>query len=360
MPEEQPNLTELASLGEFGLINHLTEKITLSRETTIKGVGDDAAVLQPTPGKQLLVSKDLLIEGVHFDLMYTPLKHLGYKAVVVNLSDIAAMNGIPGQVIIGIGISSKYSVEALDEIYAGIRKACGIYQVDFVGGDTSSSVAGLMISVTVIGEADPGKITYRKGGKPNDLLCVSGDLGGAYMGLLILEREKKAFRADPNLQPELSGNDYILERQLKPEARLDVVRSLEEKGIVPTSMIDISDGLASEALHLCTASGTGCVIYEEKIPIDQQTYDTARMFGMVPSIAALNGGEDYELLFTIDQQDYTKIEHDPDITVIGYITEASEGRRLITPDNQAVELQAQGWDALRKRELDVDGPGAGI
>jgi thiamine-monophosphate kinase len=263
------------------------------------------------------------------------------------------MNGVAKQIIVGIGVSSKFSVEALDEMYKGIKKACEIYHVDFIGGDTSSSLSGLMISVTVIGEAQKDMVTYRSGARPNDLLCVSGDLGGAYMGLLVLEREKKAFQADPNMQPELSGNDYILERQLKPEARTDIVRLLEEKDIVPTSMIDISDGLASDAIHLCKSSGTGCVIDEEKIPIDQTTYDIAKAFGLVPSIAALNGGEDYELLFTIRQEDYEKIEKDPDISVIGYMTEASEGMRLVTPDNRSVELQAQGWDALRKREMGV-------
>jgi len=352
MSENNPKLTELSSLGEFGLIDHLTKNIPINHPSTVKGIGDDAAVIQPTEKKQLLVSKDLLIEGVHFDLMYTPLKHLGYKAAVVNFSDIAAMNGIPTQIVVGIGISSKYSLEAIEEIYSGIKKACEIYKVDFVGGDTTSSIAGLFISVTVIGEADKKKITYRSGAKPNDLLCVSGDLGGAYMGLLVLEREKKAFQADPNMQPELKDNDYILERQLKPEARVDIVRELDELKIIPTSMIDISDGLASEAMHLCKSSGTGCIIYEEKIPIDQLTFDTAKSFGIVPSIASLNGGEDYELLFTIDQKDYEKLKNNPNITVIGNMTEASAGEQLITPDNHSVPLEAQGWDALKKRELD--------
>lgn len=353
MPDDQPQLTDLASLGEFGLIEHLTRNIHIQHKSTKKGIGDDAAVIQPKTGKQLLISKDLLIEGVHFDLMYMPLKHLGYKAAVVNFSDIVAMNGVAKQIIVGIGVSSKFSIEALDEIYSGIKKACEIYQVDFVGGDTSSSLSGLLISVTVVGEADKDKVTYRSGGKPNDLLCVSGDLGGAYMGLLVLEREKKAFQANPDMQPELTGNDYILERQLKPEAREDIVRMLEEKSIIPSSMIDISDGLASEAIHLCKSSNTGCVIFEDKIPIDQGTYDSAKEFGLVPSITALNGGEDYELLFTIDQGDYKKIENDPDITVIGYMTEPSDGMRLVTPDERSIELQAQGWDAMRKRELGV-------
>ena len=349
MSDNNPQLTELSSLGEFGLIDHLTKNIPINHSSTIKGIGDDAAVIQPPANKLMLVSKDLLIEGVHFDLMYTPLKHLGYKAAVVNFSDIAAMNGEPKQIVVGIGISSKYTLEALDEIYDGIKKACEIYKVDFVGGDTTSSVAGLFISVTVIGEVDKEKVAYRSGAKPNDLLCVTGDLGGAYMGLLVLEREKKAFQANPNMQPELQDNDYILERQLKPEARIDVVRQLEELKVIPTSMIDISDGLASEVLHLCKASGVGCAIYEEKIPIDQITFDTAKTFGIVPSIAALNGGEDYELLFTVDQKDYDKIKNNPDITVIGNMAEASAGEQLITPDNHSVPIEAQGWDALRKR-----------
>ena len=352
MAENPSKLTDLTTMGEFGLIDHLTQNIKLNHKSSVKGVGDDAAVIAPARGKQLLVSKDLLVEGVHFDLMYTPLKHLGYKAAIVNFSDIAAMNGRPKQLLVGISISSKFSLEAVEEIYEGIKTACDIYKVDFVGGDTTSSVSGLFISVTVIGEVEKDKITYRSGAKPFDLLCVSGDLGGAYMGLLILEREKKAFQANPNMQPELSDNDYVLERQLKPEARMDVVRLLDEKGVVPTSMIDISDGLASEALHLCKNSEVGCVIQEEKIPIDQTTFDTAKTFGIVPSIAALNGGEDYELLFTIDQGDYEKIKEDPDITVIGYMTDASEGKRLVTPDDRSVELQAQGWDGLKKEDKD--------
>lgn len=344
-----PELTDLSSLGEFGLIDHLTKNIKLKNKSTIKGIGDDAAVIEPDPKKQLLVSKDLLIEGVHFDLMYTPLMHLGYKAAVVNFSDIAAMNGIPTQIVVGIGISSKYSLEALDAIYTGIKKACEIYQVDFVGGDTTSSVAGLFISVTVIGEVDKGKITYRSGAKPNDLICVSGDLGAAYMGLLILEREKKAFQGNPDIQPDLSDNDYLLERQLKPEARLDIVRLLGEQNILPTSMIDISDGLASEIKHLCKASGTGCLLYEDKIPIDQSAFDKAKEFRIVPSITALNGGEDYELLFTISQTEFEKIRQIEGISIIGYMTEESAGQHLVTNDNQQIKLQAQGWDALKKR-----------
>ncbi|RLD49477.1 MAG: thiamine-phosphate kinase [Bacteroidetes bacterium] len=351
MSESGSKLTELSSLGEFGLIEHLTKNIPIVNKSTVKGIGDDAAVLKPASGSQVLVSKDLLIEGVHFDLMYMPLKHLGYKAAVVNFSDIVAMNGVPKQIVVGISVSSKYTVEALEEIYAGIKKACDVYKVDFVGGDTTSSVSGLFISVTVIGEVKKDKITYRSGAGVNDLLCVSGDLGSAYMGLLILEREKKAFQANPDMQPDLSDHDYILERQLKPEARTDLVKLFSDEEIVPTSMIDISDGLASEALHICKASDKGCLIYEEKIPVDQDTYDTAREFGIVPTVAALNGGEDYELLFTIKQNDYDKIKDSQDITVIGYITEKAEGEKLVTTDNHVFDLKAQGWDALKKRDL---------
>ncbi len=342
------NLTNISELGEFGLIDHLTRDIKLNQPSTVMGVGDDAAVLKTGGKKYTLVSTDLLIEGVHFDMTYTPLKHLGYKSAIVNFSDMAAMNGIPKQIIVGLGISSKYTLEALEEFYAGIKKACELYKVDFVGGDTTSSVHGLFISVTIIGEVEKDKIAYRKGAKSGDLLCVSGDLGGAYMGLLLLEREKKVFQANPQAQPELEGKDYILQRQLKPEARIDIVEALEKAGVIPTSMIDISDGLASEALHIAKSSGMGVAIYEEKIPIDQLTFDTAREFKIVPSVAALNGGEDYELLFTVAQKDYDKIKTISEIRIIGYMTDASEGNRLITNDNQVIELKAQGWDALKK------------
>ncbi len=344
----ETKLTSIAELGEFGLIDHLTKDIKLTQKSTVTGVGDDAAVLNYSNEKYTLLSNDLLIEGVHFDMSYTPLMHLGYKSAIVNFSDMAAMNGIPLQIVVGLGISSKYTLEALDEFYAGIKKACDRYHVDFVGGDTSSSLHGLFISVTVTGEVAKDKITYRKGAKPGDILCVTGDLGGAYIGLLLLEREKKVFQANPDMQPEMAGKEYILERQLKPEARIDMVEKLNEKGVVPTAMMDISDGLASEALHIAKSSGTGVAIYEERIPIDQNTFDTAREFKLIPSLAALNGGEDYELLFTIAQKDYEKIKEIPGISVIGYMTEEAEGNRLITPDNQSVELKAQGWDALKK------------
>ena len=345
---DKRKLTDIAELGEFGLIDHLTKDIKLTQKSTVKGVGDDAAVLKTGGKKFTLVSTDLLVEGVHFDMTYTPLKHLGYKSAVVNFSDMAAMNGVPKQMVVALAVSSKYSLEALEAFYEGIKKACEVYHVDFVGGDTSSSVQGMFISVTIIGEVEKEKITYRSGAKQGDIVCVTGDLGGAYMGLLLLEREKKVFRANPNMQPDMAGKEYILERQLKPEARTDMVKKLTEKEIVPTAMMDISDGLASEALHIAKASGTGIVIYEERIPIDQVTYDTAQEFSIVPSVAALNGGEDYELLFTIDQKDYEKIKEMPGVSVVGYVTDASEGNRLVTPDNQVIELTAQGWDALKK------------
>ncbi len=352
MSESTENLTHLSALGEFGLIDHLTKDIKHVHKSTIYGVGDDAAVIEQHSGKVTLVSTDLLIEGVHFDMMYTPLTHLGYKAAVVNISDIVAMNGTPKQLLVGLGVSSKFSTEAIDEIYMGIKKACEIYQVDLIGGDTTSSKSGLFLSLTIIGEADPQKVVYRNGAAENDLLCVSGDLGGAYIGLLLLEREKTEFLANPKMQPDLTDKEYLLERQLKPEARNGVLKLLADAEVLPTSMIDISDGLASEAIHLCKNSKTGCAIYENKIPIDQLTYDTAKEFGIVPSVAALNGGEDYELLFTVKQSDFEKVKNIEGISIIGYMSHISEGERLITNDNQVIPLTAQGWDALKKREHD--------
>ena len=344
------NRTELDELGEFGLIDQLTQDFPLRNESSLKGVGDDAAVINHE-GYRTLVSVDMLVEGVHFDMTYTPLKHLGYKAAVTNFSDIYAMNGTPTQIVVGLGVSNRYSVEALDELYAGIRLACERYNVDMVGGDTTSSKTGLVISITVVGKAKEEDIVYRSGAKKNDLLCVSGDLGGAYIGLLILEREKAEFLANPNMQPKLDGLDYVLERQLKPEARKDIVAQLKDLGIKPTSMIDISDGLASEILHLCKESGVGCQLFEEKIPLDPSTDRLAKEFNIVPSIAALNGGEDYELLFTIDQKDYEKIkEIYTDVTIIGYMTDDKGVAELITPDNHAIPLKAQGWDHMRKEE----------
>ena len=344
------NRTELDELGEFGLIDQLTQDFPLRNESSLKGVGDDAAVINHE-GYRTLVSVDMLVEGVHFDMTYTPLKHLGYKAAVTNFSDIYAMNGMPTQIVVGLGVSNRYSVEALDELYAGIRLACERYHVDMVGGDTTSSKTGLVISITVIGKAKEDDIVYRSGAKKNDLLCVSGDLGGAYIGLLILEREKAEFLANPNMQPKLDGLDYVLERQLKPEARKDIVAQLKDLGIKPTSMIDISDGLASEILHLCKESGVGCQLYEDKIPLDPSTDRLAKEFNIVPSIAALNGGEDYELLFTIDQKDYEKIkEIYTDVSIIGYMTDDKGIAELITPDNHVIPLKAQGWDHMRKDE----------
>lgn len=339
------NKTDIKELGEFGLIKHLTQAVELSQESTKKGIGDDAAVLDFS-GKRTLISTDLLLENIHFDLRYTPLKHLGYKAVQVNLSDIYAMNGIASQITFSIGLSSKFPLEAVEELYAGALIACKKYGVDLVGGDTSASVQGLIISVTSIGYADEDKIVYRSGAQKGDLLCVSGDLGGAYVGLQLLEREKRIFLENPNIQPDLEGKDYIVERQLKPEARKDIVELLRELDIKPTSMIDVSDGLASEILHICEASNVGCKLYEEKIPIDPMTYDTAREFGLDPTVCALSGGEDYELLFTVPQSDYDKIKGHPDITVIGYITEPSEGKDMISKSGKVHQLKAQGWNAF--------------
>ncbi|PKP52496.1 MAG: thiamine-phosphate kinase [Bacteroidetes bacterium HGW-Bacteroidetes-1] len=341
--------TEIDQLGEFGLIEHLTRSVELVNPSSVVGVGDDAAVIDNN-GFQTLVSVDLLVEGVHFDLSYTPLKHLGYKAITVNLSDIAAMNGIPKQIIVGLAISNRFSVEAVEEIYSGIRMACQRYNVDLVGGDTTSSTSGLFISITVIGQAKKEEICFRNGANSGDLLCVSGDLGAAYMGLLLLEREKAVFKANPNMQPDLEGYDYVLERQLKPEPRLNIVSQLKEAGIKPTSMIDISDGLASEILHLCKASKTGCQIYENKLPIDPTTINAIESFNMIPAIAVLNGGEDYELLFTISQNDFEKVQHMKGISIIGHMTEIIGQAYMITTDNQAIELTAQGWDALKKQE----------
>ncbi len=348
MFENRNKRTELSGLGEFGLIRHLTKDVHIKNSSTLKGVGDDAAVLD-YQGRKILVSTDLLIEGIHFDLTYTPLKHLGYKAAVVNFSDIAAMNAFPEQLTLSIAVSNRFSLEALDEIYSGIYLACERYGVDFIGGDTSSSVTGLMMSLTVLGAAGEADITYRDTARIGNLVCVSGDLGGAYMGLLLLEREKKVFKADPLVHPDLEGYDYILQRQLKPEARVDIIRKLRDLRIKPTAMIDISDGLASEILHICTGSKTGCSLYEEKIPMDPATMQTSYEMGIDPMVSALNGGEDYELLFTIDMKDYEKIKDDPDLSAIGHITDQSGGMNLITRSGGQVPLKAQGWDAFFER-----------
>ncbi|HEX7367600.1 MAG TPA: thiamine-phosphate kinase, partial [Pelobium sp.] len=342
---EQREKTEIATLGEFGLIDHLTQHIQIKNKSTLKGVGDDAAVLD-FKNKKTLVSTDMLLEGIHFDLAFTPLKHLGYKAIQVNLSDIYAMNGIASQVTVSFGFSSKFPLEAIEELYAGMLLACEKFNVDLIGGDTTSSRQGLVISVTSIGYADEKDITYRNGAEEGDLICVSGDLGGAYVGLQLLEREKQVFLTNPKIQPDLEGKDYIVERQLKPEARIDIVDLLAKMKIKPTSMIDISDGLASEILHITRQSKKGCKIYEEKIPLDPMTADTAREFGLDPTVCALNGGEDYELLFTIKQADYDKMKHDVDISIIGYITEESAGNYLITKAGNIHEIKAQGWNAF--------------
>ena len=344
---ENKKSTPLSEYGEFGLIDYLTKNATVKNKSTILGVGDDAAIIDVNKRLQV-VSTDVLVEGIHFDLHYSPLKHIGYKAIASNLSDIAAMNASPEQVLVSIAISNRFTVEAVEEIYSGIYACCERYGVDLVGGDTSSSLSGLFISITVLGYGDKDKITRRSTAQENDLICVSGDLGAAYMGLLILEREKEVFLKDPNTQPDLDNYSYILERQLKPEPRLDIIAELEKQNIIPTSMIDISDGLASEILHICKNSDNGCVIYEDKIPIDTQTYNTALEFKIIPSVAALNGGEDYELLFTINQKDYDKIQKIQDISVIGYIKDKNSGCSMITKDDKSIELTAQGWNALKK------------
>jgi thiamine-monophosphate kinase len=341
-----PKRTELNELGEFGLISHLTSDIKPVNKSTIKGIGDDAAVIDN--GEMLtLVSTDILIEGVHFDLSFTPLKHLGYKAAVVNFSDIAAMNGIPRQLFVGLSVSNRFPVEALEELYDGIKLACERYQVDLAGGDTTSSPSGLFLALTATGVVEKGKAIYRDTAKETDLVCVSGDLGSAYLGLLLLEREKQVYLADPNMQPDLEGNDYILERQLKPEPRLDIIKKLGEAGILPNAMIDISDGLASEILHICHDSNVGCRIYEEKIPIDIAAANIAAEFNIQPVTAAMNGGEDYELLFTIPMADYEKISQISDISVIGHITDANSGCALVSNDGVLIEIQAQGFDHMR-------------
>lgn len=339
--------TNIEELGEFGLINHLTKNIKLNHPSTLKGVGDDAAVLN-YEGKKVLVSTDMLLEGIHFDLAYTPLKHLGYKSIQVNLSDICAMNATPTQVTVSLGMSSKYTLEAIEELYEGIYLACEKYNVDIIGGDTSSSKQGLVISITVLGVANEEDIVYRNGAEEGDLICVSGDLGGAYIGLQLLEREKQIYLENPKIQPDLEGKDYIIERQLKPDARQDVVALLRDVKVKPTAMIDVSDGLASEVLHICKQSNKGCQLYEEKIPIDPMTYAMAREFNLDPTVCALSGGEDYELLFTVKQADYDKIKHDVDISIIGYITEPAAGCKLISKSGQVHELKAQGWNAFGK------------
>ena len=345
--------TEIATLGEFGLIRHLTESIELKNESSRYGIGDDAAVLSYPAEKEVLVTTDLLMEGVHFDLVYVPLKHLGYKSAVVNFSDIYAMNGTPKQITVSLGISKRFSIEDMEELYAGIRLACEEYDVDIVGGDTSASYTGLTISITCIGEGEKGKVVYRNGARETDLICVSGDLGAAYMGLQLLEREKAVLKGgDKDLQPDFSGKEYLLERQLKPEARRDIIQKLAEEGIQPTSMMDISDGLSSELLHICTQSKVGCRVYEEHIPIDYQTAVMAEELNMNVTTCALNGGEDYELLFTVPIADHEKVAEMEGVKLIGHITKPELGCALITRDGQEFELKAQGWNPLKEEEAE--------
>ena len=341
------NRTEISSLGEFGLIEHLTRNIELQNASSIVGVGDDAAVIDHF-GKQTVITTDLLIEGVHFDLMYTPLKHLGYKSVIVNLSDVYAMNAMPTQITISVGISNRFSLEAIDEFYEGVYAACEKYGVDLIGGDTASSQKGFIISVTAIGEVTPDKFVKRSTAQKGDLLCVSGDLGAAYLGLLFLEREKKIFMENPAIQPDLEGESYVVGRLLKPEARKNIVEFLEKQAITPTAMMDISDGLSSEILHICKQSNLGCILYEDKIPVAEETKNAAFKFEIDPTACALSGGEDYELLFTIPQTDHEKIVLNEEISVIGYMTDAAEGAKIITKGNNIFPITAQGWDAMKK------------
>ena len=341
------NTTPISKLGEFGLIDHLTKNIKVKNASSIKGIGDDAAVID-MGDKYQLISTDLLVEGVHFDLSYMPLKHLGYKSVAVNVSDICAMNGVAKQITLGLAMSNRFTVEALDEFYEGIRLACEHYGVDLVGGDTTSSTSGLMISVTIIGEVEKENVVYRNGAKVNDLVICTGDLGAAYLGLQLLNREKEMFKENPTMQPDLSGNDYVLKRQLKPEAGIKYIEILKDLNIIPTSMIDISDGLSSEILHLAKSSKVGITIHEDKIPIDYTTMNLANEFNMNPITCALSGGEDYELLFTVSQLHYDKFKKDADFTIVGYVTEFSEGNNFIAKDGTSHLLTAQGWDPMKE------------
>jgi thiamine-monophosphate kinase len=339
--------TEISTLGEFGLIDHLTRNIELRQASSLVGVGDDAAVIDHF-GKQTVISTDMLIENIHFDLMYTPLRHLGYKSVVVNLSDIYAMNATPTQILLSLGFSNRFSVEALDELYEGVYAACGHYGVDLVGGDTSSSQKGLIISVTAIGEVSPGRFVQRGTAQQGDLICCSGDLGAAYLGLIFLEREKKIFLENPNIKPDLEGEKYVIGRLLKPEAQRGIIEFFEKEDIVPTAMMDISDGLSSDLLHICDRSNLGSVIYEEKIPIAEETRQAAFKFELDPTACALSGGEDYELLFMVRQADHDKLVLNEQISVIGYMTGAEQGRKIITKGGNRFDITAQGWNAFRK------------
>tara|TARA_B100000963_G_scaffold203480_2_gene177229 strand:- start:3321 stop:4379 length:1059 start_codon:yes stop_codon:yes gene_type:complete len=345
MQNKSLNTTNIETLGEFGLIDRLTNDIKIKNNNTIYGVGDDAAVIKGR-GKYILFSTDMLVEGVHFDLAYVPLKHLGYKSIAVNISDICAMNGSSKQVTVSIAVSSRFSVEAIDELYLGVKLACEKYNIDLVGGDTTSSTSGLVISVSILGEVDKKKITYRKGAKINDLVVCTGDLGAAYLGLQILNRENKIFKENPNVQPDLTGHDYILQRQLRPEPAVKYIDILNNMSIIPTSMIDVSDGLSSEVLHLSKSSSCGITIYENKIPIDYTVMNLSQEFKLNPIICALSGGEDYELLFTVDQKHYEQLKKDPDFTIIGYVNDKSEGNNLVTNDGGMHELTAQGWNSI--------------
>lgn len=345
LEDKNPKRTELSELGEFKLIEHLTKHFEIAQKSTVEGIGDDAAILD-FGNKQVVISTDLLIEGVHFDLSYMPLKHLGYKAVMVNLSDIYAMNATATQITVSIAVSNRFPLEALEELYSGISTAAKLYNIDVVGGDTTSSTSGLLISITALGEITEDKVVKRSGATPNDLLVVSGDLGGAYMGLQVLEREKQVFKVNPQSQPDLSMYTYIVERQLKPEARKDIVELLEKLEVIPTSMIDISDGLSSEIIHLCQRSNVGMEVYENKVPLDPQVISTCEEFNIDSTTVALNGGEDYELLMTISQEDFPKIKGNPNLTVIGFVTEESAGMHLVTRAETKVPIIAKGWNAL--------------
>lgn len=348
MADNLTSLTSLDSLGEFGLIRRLRQQVAPPQHAgTLVGIGDDAAVLQPTAGLRQVITTDLLLEGVHFDLTFCPLRHLGFKAVAVNVSDVAAMNARPTQLVVGLAVGARFSVEAVEELYAGMRLACEAYGVDLVGGDTTTSPSGhLLLSITALGEAPETSIVGRSGARPNDLICVTGDLGAAYLGLQVLTREKHAFVADPEHQPDLEPYTYVVQRQLRPDARLDVIHALADLGVVPTAMLDISDGLASEVLHLCESASVGAAIYQEKLPLAEETLEVAEEFKLDPITCALNGGEDYELLFTVPLADHDKIRNHPDISVIGHVVPAAQGAHLITPSGNAIALTAQGWTAF--------------
>jgi len=346
LEDKNKQKTSLAELGEFGLISHLTEHFEIYHESTVKGVGDDCAVVSNKD--ELVVTTDLLVEGVHFDLSYVPLKHLGYKSVMVNLSDIYAMNAEAKQITVSIAVSNRFPLEALEELYSGIQLACKTYKVDLIGGDTTSSTKGMLISITALGTAKKEDIVYRDGAKPNDLVVVTGDLGGAYLGLQVLEREKEVFKVNPQNQPDLESYSYIVERQLKPEARKDIPKLLKELEVKPTAMIDISDGLSSEIMHICTQSKVGCNLFEDKFPLDPQVISTCEEFNLDSTMVALSGGEDYELLFTVSINDFDKIKGNPNLTVIGHIAEENQGMNLITRANQSIKLKAQGWNSFNE------------